>query len=390
MTTTEIILLIILLIQSILLIISLTLFLKRKDDKENDNYKEEINNLNDQIRSLKSQIDSLNNLLYQSSHLTNESIIKYNQNTTSKLDETLNKFYKDTYSFLDNKLDQIDRKLNEKLDSNFKENKDTLSKMIESMQIVKDAQLQLEDTQKEIVSLQNLLSDKKTRGCFGEVQLNSILYNVFGENGKNSVYQIQYRLPLENQDLIADAILNCPNPLGLICIDSKFPLENYRRMINEDKKSPLYKKYCSDFSKDVKTHINDIASKYIKEGITANQAIMFLPSEAIFAEINANFYDLVEYAQQRNVWITSPTTLMAFLTTVATMLENIKFSKNLNVVKSNLMALSRLFDNYKTRWDSLVKHIEGVSKDVKDITITTNKITSSFTSISENKDFLDD
>lgn len=389
MKLSEIILLIILLIQTVILIGCLILFYRRNNAK-NSISKDEINKINDQIIYLKNQNDLLNNSINQLSQLTSANITKQGLETNSKIVENLNNFTSKTYSFLDSKLDQIDRKLNEKLDSNFKENKDALLKMAESVQKVKDAQSQLEQTQLEIVGLQNLLSDKKSRGCFGEVQLSSILYNVFGENGKNQVYQLQYQLPLKDQELIADAILNCPPPLGLICIDSKFPLENYKRMINEDKKSPLYKTYSSSFRQDVKKHINDISSKYIKDGITSNQAIMFLPSEAIFAEINANFYDLVEYAQQKNVWITSPTTLMAFLTTVATMLENIKFSKNLNVVKANLLELSKLFDNYKTRWDNLVRHIDSVSKDVKDISITTNKISNGFSNIANNKELLDD
>lgn len=385
MSTFEIIITIILILETILLISLIILFNKNKEKESNNINSTDIEKINKQLNDLSSSMNTINNNLSYSIQNTNNSLIKSNGETLLSIQKSFDEFKDKTNQYLDSKINQIDNKLSQNIDNNFKNSRETFNEMIKSLETVKQAQSQLEKAQSDIVSLQNLLSDKKNRGNFGEFQLNTILYNIFGECNQNSVYQIQYKLPLKDSNYVADAVLKCPLPLGTICIDSKFPLENYQRLIDENKNSPLYNQYSSAFKKDLKKHIDDISSKYIHEEITSNQAIMFLPSEAIFAEINANFYDIIKYGQDHNVWITSPTTLMAFLTTVDTMLRNIKFSQNLDIIKDNLKNLSKLFMNYKERWDSLSKHIESVSKDVKDINITSEKISNNFNKIADKK-----
>ncbi len=139
--------------------------------------------------------------------------------------------------------------------------------------------------------------------------------------------------------------------------------------------------YEKQFKIDVKKHIDAISTKYIIPGVTSNQAIMFLPAEAIFAEINAYHNDLVEYAYKRNVWLTSPTTLISSLTTIQVLLKNMERDKYAKIIHLELNKLSNEFRLYRERWDKLSRSIETVNKDIKDINITTEKITKRFDSI---------
>ena len=137
------------------------------------------------------------------------------------------------------------------------------------------------------------------------------------------------------------------------------------------------------FKNDMKKHIDAISNKYIIPGVTSDQAILFLPAEAIFAEINAYHTDLLEYAFRKRVWITSPTTLLSTLTTIQVIMKNIERDKYTKIIHKELRLLDEEFKKYKDRWDKLYRSIETVSKDVKDINITTDKISKRFESINQ-------
>nr|WP_255461007.1 DNA recombination protein RmuC [Fusobacterium sp. IOR10] len=171
-----------------------------------------------------------------------------------------------------------------------------------------------------------------------------------------------------------NSVLFLPEPVGTIAIDSKFPLENYKKMT--DKLLSKTEKLDSEkaFKKDIKNHIDAIANKYIIPGETSNQAIMFLPAEVIFAELNAYHSDLIEYSQNKKVWICSPTTLMSVLSTMQVVLKNLEREKYSGIIYQELNRLGTEFNRYKVRWEALAKHIDNVTKDVKDIATTTNKI----------------
>ena len=176
-------------------------------------------------------------------------------------------------------------------------------------------------------------------------------------------------------------VLFAPEPLGLIAIDSKFPLENYQNMVDRNNSDRnLYEK---KFKLDMKKHIDAIANKYIIPGETTDQAILFLPAEAIFAEVNAYHQDIIDYAYSRRVWICSPTTLISTLTTLQIIIKNIERDKYTKVIHQELKLLDVEFKRYKDRWDKLSRSIETVSKDVKDIHTTTDKITKRFNSIND-------
>ncbi len=279
---------------------------------------------------------------------------------------------------IEHKLLTINEKVNERIDQNFEKTNKTFNNILERISKIDEAQKKIDGLSSEIISLQSVLTDKKTRGIFGEVNLNYILTSVFGEKN-DRIYKIQYKL---SNNYIADAVVFAPNPLGTIAIDSKFPLENYQKMTDKTLSKDQREMALKLFKNDVKKHIDAISTKYIIEGQTANEAIMFLPAEAIFAEINAYHSDLLNYAYNKKVWLTSPTTLMSTLTIIQMILKNMERDKYAKVIHEELNKLGIEFDKYKIRWDKLARSIDSVSKDVKDINITTNKITKRFNSIS--------
>ena len=293
----------------------------------------------------------------------------------------INKYLMDDFTKLnesiESKLLLINEKVNERIDQNFDKTNKTFNNILERLTKIDEAQKKIDSLSTEIVGLQSVLTDKKTRGIFGEVNLNYILSSVFGENNKN-IYDLQHVM---SNGSIADSILFAPEPLVTICIDSKFPLENYQRMTDRSLTNSEREMATKLFKNDVKKHIDAISSKYIIAGETANEAIMFLPAEAIFAEINAYHPELLQYSYEKKVWITSPTTLMSTLTIIQMILKNMERDKYAQVIHVELNRLSVEFKKYRERWDKLSRSIDTVTKDIKDINITTEKITKRFDSI---------
>lgn len=278
---------------------------------------------------------------------------------------------------LERRLNLINDKVNERLDVNFEKTNKTFANVLERLSKIDEAQKKIDGLSTDIISLQSILTDKKTRGIYGETSLNMILKSVFGEVN-DKIYKIQYTLP---NSTICDAILFAPAPLGTIAIDSKFPLEHYELMTDRNLSKQERDSYEKMFKIDVKKHIDAISTKYIIDGVTSNQAIMFLPAEAIFAEINAYHPDLLNYAYSKRVWITSPTTLMSTLTIIGMILKDMERDKYAKVIHSELNKLGLEFGRYKERWLHLSKSIETVSKDVQSINTTTDKITKRFEEI---------
>lgn len=277
------------------------------------------------------------------------------------------------------RLNLIQDKVNERLDQNFEKTNKTFTSVLERLSKIDEAQKKIDLLSNDIVSLQNVLTDKKARGIFGEVNLKHILSTVFGENN-HRIYQLQYSF---SNGVIADAVLFTPEPLGTIAIDSKFPLENYQAMVNR-KNNDLIREHAEKlFKGDMRRHIDAIASKYIIPGVTTDQAILFLPAEAIFAEVNAYHQDIIDYAYKKRVWITSPTTLISTLTTIQIIMKNMERDQYTSIIHKELRLLDEEFKRYKERWDKLYRSIETVSRDVKDIHTTTDKISKRFQSINQ-------
>ena len=279
---------------------------------------------------------------------------------------------------MENKLNMINDRVNERLDESFNKTNKTFTSVLERLTKIDEAQKKIDNLSTDIVSLQSILTDKKSRGIFGEINLKHILVSIFGEKNDN-VYRLQYTF---GNNTIADAVIFAPEPLGTVAIDSKFPLENYQIMVDRNKSQVERTAAEKQFKIDVKKHIDAISDKYIIPGVTSNQAIMFLPAEAIFSEINSYHSDLVEYAYKRHVWITSPTTLISTFTVIQVLLKNIERDKYTSIIHDELNKLGIEFSRYKERWDKLSRSIETVNKDVESIHVTTDKISKRFESIS--------
>ena len=305
------------------------------------------------------------------------SMMKEMGNFKNDLSRDLNDDFTKLNEGVEKRLLLINDKVNERLDQNFEKTNKTFQNVIERLSRIDEAQKKIDNLSGDIISLQSILTDKKTRGIYGEVNLKHILVSVFGERNDN-IYRLQYTF---STGVIADSVLFAPEPLGTICIDSKFPLEHYQAMVDKRLTSEMRDKYEKMFRMDMKKHIDAISDKYIIPGETSNQAILFLPAEAIFAEINAYHTDIINYAYSKHVWITSPTTLVSTLTVIEMIIKNIERDKYTRVIHEELNKLGLEFSRYKERWDKLARSIQTVNKDVENVYITTDKITKKFESI---------
>ena len=295
------------------------------------------------------------------------------------LSHSLNEDFSKLNEQVERRLLAVNEKVNERLDQNFEKTNKTFMNVIERLSKIDEAQKKIETLSTDIVSLQSILTDKKTRGIFGEVNLKHILSNVFGENN-DSIYRLQYTL---STGVIADCVLFAPEPLGTIAIDSKFPLEHYQMMVDKKLSVEMRENYEKMFKQDMKKHIDAISNKYIIPGETSNQAILFLPAEAIFAEVNAYHPDIIEYAYKKRVWITSPTTLISTLTVIEMIIKNMERDKYTSIIHEELNKLGLEFARYRERWDKLARSIQTVNKDVENVSITTEKISKKFDSINK-------
>ena len=306
-------------------------------------------------------------------------IIKEIGDFKDKLSRDFNDDFLKLNDSIDYRLRFINDKVNERLDQNFEKTNKTFTSVLERLSKIDEAQRKIDILSNDIVSLQSILTDKKTRGVFGEVNLKHILTNVFGEEN-NKVYKLQYSFP---NGTVADCVVFAPEPIGMLAIDSKFPLEHYQIMVDKRNDVTIRSQAEKLFKLDMKKHIDAISEKYIIPNVTTDQAIMFLPAEALFAEVNAYHQDIIDYAYKKKVWITSPTTLISTLTTLQILMKNIERDKYTKIIHQELRLLDEEFKRYKDRWDKLYKSIETVSKDVKEIHTTTDKITKRFNSINQ-------
>lgn len=295
------------------------------------------------------------------------------------LSHSLNEDFSKLNEQVERRLLAVNEKVNERLDLNFEKTNKTFMNVIERLSKIDEAQKKIETLSTDIVSLQSILTDKKTRGIFGEVNLKHILSSVFGEKN-DSIYRLQYTL---STGVIADCVLFAPEPLGTIAIDSKFPLEHYQMMVDKKLSIEMRENYEKMFKQDMKKHIDAISNKYIIPGETSDQAILFLPAEAIFAEVNAYHSDIIEYAYKKRVWITSPTTLISTLTVIEMIIKNMERDKYTSVIHEELNKLGLEFARYRERWDKLARSIQTVNKDVENVSITTEKISKKFDSINK-------
>jgi DNA recombination protein RmuC len=264
--------------------------------------------------------------------------------------------------------------VNERLDEGFKKTNETFANVMARLATIDEAQKMIDGLTSNVVSLQELLGDKKARGAFGEVQLEALVRNILPPGS----FEFQYTL---GNGTRADCVLRLPEPTGLVAVDSKFPLENYHRMFAAGLSEVERRQAQAAFRADLKRHIDAIGAKYIIPNETSDGAVMFVPAEAVFAEIHAYHAEVVAHALHKRVWIVSPTTLMAVLNTARAVLKDVETRRQIHVIKDALGKLAKDFARFDERMQNLARHIDQAQKDVQEVQVSAKKISGQFARI---------
>ena len=299
-------------------------------------------------------------------HQISQHMQQNNQSVSSHL-ETM---AKDTQQHLQTMSQFMQVKLNE----GFEKTSATFHDVLKRLVMIDEAQKKISELSTHVVSLQDILVDKKARGAFGEIQLQTLLANMLPSQN----YKIQHTLSNQKR---ADCMLFLPQPTGNIVIDAKFPLENYQRMMQFASSSPERKPFQQQFRLDIQKHIKDIAEKYILPPETGEGALMFIPAEAIFAEIHSNYPELIELSHRLNVWLVSPSTLMAVLTTAKAVLKDDATRQQIHIIQKHLHALAQDFQRFDKRMEKLSRHLDQAHQDMTDVHVSAKKITQQFQKI---------
>jgi DNA recombination protein RmuC len=323
--------------------------------------------LTDLHGGLAQQSERLTSRLSEELNQTRDSLHRLQLSLAASLGETTDKLN----ARIDQRLEQISGKVNERLDEGFKKTNETFVNVMQRLATIDEAQKKIETLTGSVVSLQELLGNKQSRGAFGEVQLEALVRNVMPP----AAFEMQYTLP---NGARADCVLRLPDPTGLVCVDSKFPLENYHRMLApgvNDLERALAQR---QFRADIRKHVDDIAKKYILPDVTSDGAVMFVPAEAVFAEIHAYHSEVVDHANAKRVWIVSPTTLMAVLNTARAVLKDVETRKQIHVIREALGRLGQDFRRFEERMKKLADHIRLAHQDAEDVQTSSRKITQQF------------
>ena len=266
---------------------------------------------------------------------------------------------------VETRLEEVQKSISTSLNGTSVKTAQTLGELQQRLLTIDKAQTNIEKLSGDVLSLQEILSNKQARGIFGEIQLKDIVKKAL----PSDAFDFQFTLSNGRR---ADCIIYLPEPQGNIVIDSKFPLEAYNSMIkaNTDLEKNESAKF---FQSSIRTHIKDITEKYIIEGETADGAILFLPSEAVYAELHANFSKVVTEGFESRVWIVSPTTLMATLNTMRAILKDERLRKQTGKLISELELLYKDMGRLESRISNLDKHFSLASKDVDEIKVSAKK-----------------
>ena len=266
---------------------------------------------------------------------------------------------------MEQRLAMVQQQMNENLHGTARRTAQSLGDLQQRLETIDKAQENITKLSGDVLSLQDILSNKQTRGAFGEIQLNDIVLNALPSDS----YTLQATLSNGRR---ADCLIHLPNPPGPIVIDSKFPLEGYEALRNASTDWEV-----SEARKALRTavrkHIRDISEKYILEGETADGALMFLPSEAVYAELHANFSDVVQEGFAARVWIVSPTTCMATLNTMRAILKDARMREQTGAIRRELGLLFQDVERLGTRVENLDRHFGQAAKDLSEIKISADK-----------------
>lgn len=319
-----------------------------------------------QIHTLKLIQDSLTQGM---TDVRNQMLATLKQHTET-LDKSVEKLTQATQERLREISGQVDKRLNE----GFEKTTQTFTDVVKRLAIIDEAQKKITELSGNVVNLQEILTDKRARGAFGEVQLSALIHNMLPETH----YALQYTLSNGKR---ADCILFLPSPTGNVVIDAKFPLESYRLLHDPNISEHDRRQVEQQFRLDIRKHIQDIAEKYIIPNETAEGAVMFIPAEGVFSEIHAHYPDLIEIAQRARVWLASPTTMMAIITTARAVLKDDATRQQIHIIQEHLLALGKDFERFQKRMDNLSRHIDQAHEDVEQVHRSSQKITQRFRQI---------
>lgn len=319
-----------------------------------------------QMETLKILQDTLQKGVQENRHQVKEALSDYAKELGTRINQlTL---------VTETKLKEINQQVEKRLTEGFEKTNETFGDVIKRLALIDAAQRKISELSSSVMSLQDILNDKRSRGTFGEVQLSALIRNMIPEQHFSFQYQLSnHRRP--------DCVIFLPEPTGNIAIDAKFPLENFRVMTDTSLSESEKMQAERQFKIDIKKHIQDIAEKYIIPGETSDGAVMFIPAEAVFAEIHAHHVDLVEIAQRANIWLVSPTTMMAVLTTVRAVLKDAATRKQVHEIQNHLRMLSNDFTRFQARMDSLAKRIAQAHTEVDQVHTSSRKISQRFIQI---------
>ena len=268
-------------------------------------------------------------------------------------------------NMMEERLSKVQLQLNENLSHSSRRTAQSLGDLQQRLATIDKAQEKITKLSGDVLSLQDILSNKQTRGAFGEIQLTDIVSKALPSDG----FDLQATLSNGRR---ADCLIKLPNPPGPIVIDSKFPLEAYEALRNASSEVET-SAAVRLFKTSVRKHIKDISERYIIEGETADGAILFLPSEAVYAELHANYSEIVREGFSARVWIVSPTTCMATLNTMRAILKDARMREQAGAIRKELTSLYQDVDRLGVRVESLDRHFNQAAKDISDIKISADK-----------------
>ena len=346
----------------------------------------ELGMLSEQIKSLevilKKDIEaSLAKEMVQVNETNNQKLERFQTNII----ETMTKRFESINLQLGEKMKEINQKVEDKLKEGFQGTSETMAQVRERLKVIDEAQKNMESLSKDVVSLRSIMEGNQTRGAYGEYQLNMVLHNVFGDTV--GCYQEQYTIKKvkDGDDVRADAVVFMPEPNKMICIDSKFPFQDYERLMKEKDESNK-EEYKRLFASAVKKHITVIKDKYIIEGKTAPEALMFIPNDGVFAYIHQELLDVVDYAREKRVILTSPSTLPAILVTINMVRIEAERAKNVKEISKQLDALGKQFTLFSNEWTQLSRQLDTATKTREKLDSRVSRITNKFDAISTNSD----
>ena len=360
------------------------------DLKEIGALQQQLNSLNDQLKTnielaVSKEINKVLEQTGKSNELNNEKLERFQKNIT----ESLNTRFDALNKQIDDKLIEINKKVDEKLAEGFKNTGETMAQVRERLQAIDAAQKNIEELSKDVVSLRSVLEGNQSRGQYGEYQLSMVLHNVFGDT--TGCYQEQYTMKKvkDGDDVRADAVVFMPEPNKMICIDSKFPFQDYQRIF-ETEVAEEKERLTREFGNAVKKHITVIKDKYIVEGKTAPEALMFIPNDGVFAFIHQNLEDVIEYARSKKVILTSPSTLPAILVTINMVRIEVERSKNADEINKHLQRLAKDFEMFGREWDKFSNALEQTGKRREELDHRVGRITNKFQAINTNNNLEDE